>query len=60
MKLKNFISEAQFRKGQNVTIIDTGEAGCIVKIGSNTQMVQFSDGSTRPFGNHELKDRMVS
>lgn len=60
MKLKKFIAEGQFYKGQNITIIETGEDGCIAKIGANTQMVQLSDGSMKYLANDEIMDRMVS
>lgn len=57
MKLKKYITEGVFYKGQNVRIIETGQDGAIAKIGANTQMVQFEDGSVVPFGTHEIEDR---
>lgn len=53
----DLIKEGVFYKGQNITIVETEQDGVIAKIGANTQMVQFPDGSVIPYGTKELTAR---
>ena len=53
---KHLIKEGLFVKGDKVRVLETGEEGVVVKIGANTQLVQFPDYKHANYGNHELKN----